>query len=200
MNKTKKILRSLVVVGVVGAVATAGAFSAFSGQTDNPNNQITAGTVDVQDNDANGALYSIATAKPNDPKESCIEVEYTGSLPADIKMYRVPGALGSLGPYANLKVEYGTQASPSFPSCTGFNSVGTLYDADLPSFATTYARRLRSHSGRGRRLGPEREARVPRDGLDRQRPNCRGPQHRHAHAALGGPEPVERGARQRLPC
>ena len=97
MNKTKKILRSLVVVGVVGAVATAGAFSAFSGQTDNPNNQITAGTVDVQDNDATGALYSIAAAKPNDPKESCIEVKYTGSLPADIKMYRVPGALGSLG-------------------------------------------------------------------------------------------------------
>ena len=77
MNKTKKILRSLVVVGVVGAVATAGAFSAFSAQTDNPNNQITAGTVDVQDNDAGGALYSIGNAKPNDPKENCIEVTYT---------------------------------------------------------------------------------------------------------------------------
>jgi hypothetical protein len=138
MNKTKKILRSLVVVGVVGAVATAGAFSAFSGQTDNPNNQITAGTVDVQDNDAGGALYSIPTAKPNDPKENCIEVTYTGSLPADIKMYRVPGALGTLAPYANLKVEYGTQASPSFPSCIGFNALGTLYDSDLPSFATDY--------------------------------------------------------------
>ena len=59
------------------------------------------------------------TASPQpsrlDPKESCIEVKYTGSLPSDIKMYRVPGALGSLAPYANLKVEYGTQASPSLP-------------------------------------------------------------------------------------
>ena len=138
MTKTKKILRSLVVVGVVGAVATAGAFSAFTGQTDNPNNQITAGTVDVQDNDASGALYSIGNAKPNDPKENCIEVKYTGSLPADVKLYRVPGALGSLAPYANIKVEYGTQATPSFPSCTGFSPAGTLYDADLPSFATDY--------------------------------------------------------------
>ena len=138
MNKTKKILRSLVVVGVVGAVATAGAFSAFSSQTDNPNNQITAGTVEVEDNDAGGALYSIAAAKPNDPKESCIEVKYTGSLPADVKLYRLPGALGGLATYANVKVEYGTQASPSFPSCTGFNSVGTLYDGDLPGVATTY--------------------------------------------------------------
>jgi hypothetical protein len=115
MNKSRKILRSLVVVGVVGAVATAGAFSAFSGQTDNPNNQITAGTVDVQDNDSNGALYSIGNAKPLDP-----------------------GALGTLAPYANLKVEYGTQASPTFPSCTGFTPVGTLYDADLVGFATDY--------------------------------------------------------------
>src|SRR5215210_4581858 len=139
MSKTKKILRSLVVVGVVGAVATAGAFSAFSGQTDNTNNQITAGTVDVQDNDGTGALYSISAAKPNDPKENCIEVKYTGSLPADIKMYRVPGALGTLAPYANIKVEYGTQATPSFPSCTGFSSAGTLYDGDLPGLGTTYA-------------------------------------------------------------
>ena len=74
MSNTKKVLRSLVVIGVVGAVATAGAFSAFSSQTDNPNNQITAGTVDVQDNDAGGALYSNGNAKPNDPKENCIEV------------------------------------------------------------------------------------------------------------------------------
>ena len=138
MNKTKKILRSLVVVGVVGAVATAGAFSAFSGQTDNPNNQITAGTVDVQDNDSNGALYSIGNAKPLDPKESCIEVKYTGSLPADIKLYRTPGALGTLAPYANLKVEYGTQATPTVPSCTGFTPAGTLYNADLSGFATDY--------------------------------------------------------------
>jgi predicted ribosomally synthesized peptide with SipW-like signal peptide len=138
MNKTRKILRSLVVLGVVGAVATAGAFSAFSSQTDNPNNQITAGTVAVQDNDAGGALYSVAGAKPLDPKENCIEVKYTGSLPADVHLYRTPGALGTLAPYANVKVEYGTQASPSFPSCTGFNSAGTLYDGDLPGLATTY--------------------------------------------------------------
>jgi predicted ribosomally synthesized peptide with SipW-like signal peptide len=139
MNKTRKVLRSIVVLGAVGAVATAGAFSAFSSQTDNPGNQITAGTVDLQDNDSNGALYNIANAKPTDPKENCIEVNYTGSLPADVKLYRAPGALGGLAPYANVKVEYGTQASPSFPSCTGFTASGTLYDGDLPGFATAYA-------------------------------------------------------------
>lgn len=139
MNKTRKVLRTLVVLGVVGAIATAGAFSAFSSQTDNPGNQITAGTVEIEDNDAGGALYSIPAGKPNDPKENCIEVKYTGSLAADVHMYRVPGALGTLAPYANVKVEYGTQAVPSFPSCTGFSSAGTLYDSDLPGVATAYA-------------------------------------------------------------
>jgi predicted ribosomally synthesized peptide with SipW-like signal peptide len=138
MSKTRKILRSLVVVGVVGAVATTGAFSAFSSQTENPNNQITAGTVEIEDNDGNGPLYSLGAAKPNDPKENCIEVKYTGSLAASVKLYRVPGALGPLATYTNIKVEYGTQATPSFPSCTGFNSAGVLYDNDLPGFATNY--------------------------------------------------------------
>ncbi len=139
MTKTRKLLRSLVVLGVVGAVATAGAFSAFSSQTENPGNQITAGTVEIEDNDSNGPLYNIGAATPNDPKENCIEVKYTGSLAANVRMYRAPGALGGLGTHANIKVEYGTQASPSFPSCTGFNSAGTLYDGDLPGFATDYA-------------------------------------------------------------
>jgi hypothetical protein len=147
MNKSRKILRTLVVLGVVGAIGTAGAFSAFSSQTDNPGNQIVAGTVSVQDNDASGALYSITAAKPLDPKENCIEVKYTGSLPADIHLYRVAGALGTLAPYANVKVEYGTQASPSFPSCTGFSSAGTLYDGDLPGLATTYAGGLAATPG-----------------------------------------------------
>jgi hypothetical protein len=139
MNKTRKILRSLVVLGAVGALATVGAFSAFSSQTDNPDNRITAGSVSIEDNDSGGALYDISNGVPNDPQESCIEVKYTGSLAADVALYRVPGALGALAPYANVKIEYGTQATPSFPSCTGFNSAGTLYDGDLPGVATAYA-------------------------------------------------------------
>ena len=94
MTKARKVLRSLVVLGAVGAIATVGAFSAFSSQTDNPGNQISAGTVEIEDNDSNGALYNVADAKPSDPKENCIEVKYTGSLPSSVKMYRAPGALG----------------------------------------------------------------------------------------------------------
>ncbi len=39
----------------------------------------------------------------------------------------------------NLKIEAGTQASPSFPSCTNFSAETTLFDTALSTFPTTYA-------------------------------------------------------------
>ena len=80
MSTTKKVLRTVVVLGLIGAFAAVGAFSAFSSQTENPSNQITAGTVDLADNDSGTALYNLTNAKPSDPQQRCIEVSYTGSL------------------------------------------------------------------------------------------------------------------------
>ena len=139
MSTTKKVLRTVVVLGLIGAFAAVGAFSAFSGQTENPNNQITAGTVDLVDNDSGNALYNLTNAKPSDPQQRCIEVNYTGSLPSEVKMYRVPGAaLGSLAANVTVSVDAGTQASPSFPGCTGFTSEGNLYTGKLSALPTDY--------------------------------------------------------------
>lgn len=138
MKKSTKILRTLVVVGVVGGLAALGVFSAFSSQTDNPGNVVTAGSVTLGDNDAGTALYSITAGKPNDSQTSCIRVSYSGSLDSTVKLY-TPSTIGALGPNVNLKVEAGTQASPTFPSCTGFNSETTLFDAALSTFPTSYA-------------------------------------------------------------
>jgi predicted ribosomally synthesized peptide with SipW-like signal peptide len=139
VSTTKKVLRTVVVLGLIGAFAAVGAFSAFSSQTENPNNQITAGTVDLADNDSGNALYNLTNAKPSDPQERCIEVSYTGSLPSEVKMYRVPGApLGSLAANVTVQVETGTQATPSFPSCTGFTSEGTVYNGKLNALPTDW--------------------------------------------------------------
>jgi hypothetical protein len=138
VKKSTKILRTLVVVGVVGGLAALGVFSAFSSQTDNPGNVVTAGSVTLTDNDAGTALYNIPAGKPGDSQTSCIRVAYSGSLDATVKLY-TPSTIGALGPNVNLKVESGTQASPSFPSCTGFNAESTLFDAALSTFPTTYA-------------------------------------------------------------
>jgi len=140
VSKTRKVLRTVVVLGLIGALAAVGAFSAFSSQTENPGNQITTGTVDLTDNDSSTALYNLTNAKPSDPQQRCIEVSYTGSLTSEVKMYRVPGAaLGALAANVTVTVQAGTQATPSFPGCSGFNLVDTLYTGKLSALPTDYS-------------------------------------------------------------
>jgi hypothetical protein len=139
MNRTMKAARTLIVLAAVGGLATLGAFSAFTSQANNPNNQVSSGTVTLADNDGGTALYDFTGAKPGDSETSCIRVNYTGSLDANVKLY-TPDTIGPLGPQVNLKIEPGTQASPSFPSCTGFSADGAaIFDAALSTFPTTYA-------------------------------------------------------------
>ena len=139
MDRTRKVVRSLLVLAAVGGLATLGAFSAFTSQANNPNNRVSAGTVTLADNDGGTALYDLTNAKPGDAQTSCIRVNYTGSLNADVKLY-TPDTIGALGPNVNLKIEPGTQASPSYPSCTGFSADGAaIFDAALSTFPTTYA-------------------------------------------------------------
>lgn len=139
MNRTRNVLRTLLVIGVVGTVAGVGSFSAFTSQADNDDNIVSAGTVVLADNDGDTApLYAIAAAKPGSTQTSCIQVSYTGSLDATVKLY-TPSTIGALGPDVDLKIESGTQASPSYPSCTGFTPETTLFDAALSTFPGSYA-------------------------------------------------------------
>lgn len=147
-TKTRKILLSLLVVGAVASIASLGAFSAFTSQTENPGNRVTAGTVTLADNDGGTALYRMLAAKPGDSATSCIRVSYTGTLAADVHLY-TPSTIGALGPQVNLKVEPGTQATPSFPGCTGFtpDAGGAIYDGALSGFPTTYAGGIADNPG-----------------------------------------------------
>jgi hypothetical protein len=135
----RKILASVILVTALGSFAALGVYSAFSKTTQNDNNRISAGTVDISDNDANAALYSVVPAngaKPGDFDEHCIKVTYTGTLPANVKMYR--GAITGLGSYVNLKIYKGT--GNAF-DCTGFSDTngGTpIYDNTLGGFGTTF--------------------------------------------------------------
>lgn len=139
MSTRTKILRTLVVLGVLGSIAAAGVFSAFSSQTDNPGNSVTAGTVVLADNDTGSALYSLTAAKPGESQASCIKVTYSGSLDASVRIY-TPSAIGALGPNVNLKIEPGTQASSTFPSCTDFtpDAGGAVFEGTLTAFATAH--------------------------------------------------------------
>jgi predicted ribosomally synthesized peptide with SipW-like signal peptide len=140
MSHRSKVLRTALLLGVVASIAGAGVFSAFSSSTENPNNVITTGTVNIEDNDGGTALYAMTAAKPGEAKTSCIKVTYKGTLPATVKLFTT-STIGALGPYVNLKVEAGTQTTPTFPSCSEFTPAAspTVYEGTLSAFATEHA-------------------------------------------------------------
>lgn len=151
MSNRTKILRTLAVLGVLACLAAGGVFSAFSSQTDNPGNVVSTGNVELADNDGDSALYSLTNAKPGASQASCIKVTYSGSLDASVRLY-TPSTIEPLGTSVNLKIEPGTQASSTFPSCTDFtpDAGGALYDGTLSAFAaahSTFANGLADNPG-----------------------------------------------------
>ncbi len=153
MRTSTKVLLTALCVGALGSLAAMGVFGAFSSTTTNAGNTITAGTVAIADNDAGAAMYSIANAKPGESVSKCIKVTYTGSLDADVRIY-TGSTIGSLGQYVDLTITPGTQATSTFPSCTGFtpDSGGALYTGTLQNFGNTkntYANGVVDYPGSG---------------------------------------------------
>ena len=110
-------------------------WSAFSGTTANPGNSATAGTVALTDNDAGSASFTLSDVAPGDTDTSCIQVTYTGSLPALVRLYGTTTGTG-LDPYLTLEVTRGTGAG-TFDDCTGCVADATNYiGAGAPSPTT----------------------------------------------------------------
>jgi hypothetical protein len=140
MKTTRKVLLSVLAIGVLGSLAVLGAFGAFSETTTNAGNEFKSGSVTFSDNDNGSALYSVSNAKPGDTVISCIKATYTGSLSSDVELY-MPDTVGALAQYVDLTITPGTQASSTFPSCTGFtpSADGVLYTGTLQNFAATHS-------------------------------------------------------------
>ena len=142
MSRVRKVLVTMLVVGVAGSVAGTGTFSAFSSTTSNPSNAFTAGTVTISDNDSGSSMLSLSNAKPNDSTTGCITVTYSGSLSSNVRLYA--STTGTLAPYLNLTVTQGggTPNNASFnAACTNFTadtSGSQIYSGTLSNFASTY--------------------------------------------------------------
>ena len=138
MNRKEKGLLSVLLVGLLGGVVGFGVFGAFSSTTTNPDNEFSVGSVAIGDNDSGEALYNISNTKPGDSVTSCIKVTYTGTLPSNVRLYTA-SSVGTLGQYIDLTITPGTQASSTFPDCTGFtaDAGGAIYTGTLANFATT---------------------------------------------------------------
>ena len=134
MGTSRKILLTLLAVGLLGGVAVVGTLSAFSSTTTNSDNSFAAGTVVLTDNDSGGVLYSVSNQKPGVDTVKCIELTYTGSLDADVKLY-TPSTVDASSQYINLTIEKGTSDTSTFPDCGTFTAESTIYSGTLAGFA-----------------------------------------------------------------
>ncbi len=137
-RRTRNLLTTLLVLGVVGSVAGWGVYSAFTATTTNSGNTVTAGTVSISQHAGSTTLYSASNQGPGSTTVGCVRVTYGGSLASSVKLYSSSVTNGTA---FNLKVERGSSLSSpdNTMNCTGFSSSSTPYDADLGSFASTYA-------------------------------------------------------------
>ena len=93
---------------------------------------VTAGELELSDDDKGRSLLDIDALAPGRPIESCINVTYTGTvLPADIAF--VVEASGELAPYLEIVVERGTGAA--FGDCAGFVPDMTIATGALDQLA-----------------------------------------------------------------
>jgi hypothetical protein len=103
---------------LAGALVWQSTAAAFTATTDNSGNTWQAGSVALSDSDGGSALFD-STAdgalQPGSTRSRCIRVDYTGDLPADIRLYvttPVSGAV-TLDPYLVMSVERGQDVAPA---------------------------------------------------------------------------------------
>jgi hypothetical protein len=104
--------------------------AAFSATTQNQGNSWQTGTVVLADTDQGNALFTTSTVEllaPGDSGSRCISVDYSGDLPADIRLYVTTPGLGgtTLDDFLLMSVEQGEDVPDGAqvsPDCTGFTS------------------------------------------------------------------------------
>lgn len=100
-------------------------YAAFSATAPTQTNTVTAGTVAIGNSPAT-AILNVSGPIPGSFGETCVVTTYTGTLPADVRIYlKAADITGTLAPHLTLQVEEGAGASSS---CSDFSGSATLYN------------------------------------------------------------------------
>ena len=115
-----KLALSVLSLAVLAVVVGMAVFSAFSSTQASSTNTFTAGTVALTSNGTGSVLFNVPNAAPGDSVSKCVQVTYTGTLTASVKIYATQ--TGELGQYLNASITRGTfpGEAPVGNSCTGF--------------------------------------------------------------------------------
>jgi hypothetical protein len=131
----RTVLPVAVPVGLVLSLAVTwgSTHAAFSASTGNAGNSWQTGSVVLGDSDSGAALFttpSDGALKPGSARSRCIRIDYTGDLPADIRMHAAtpPSGATSLDPYLVMSVERGADVAANTAvaaDCSGFTPTAT---------------------------------------------------------------------------
>ena len=191
-GKVRKLLLTALVVGGLSALVGLGTYSAFTATTTNSGNNISSGTVKIDQHAGATTLYNVTNQKPGDATAKCLRVTYSGSLTASaVKLYASAGITN--GTQYNLQIERGSGLTTlnGTMSCAGFSSTSTAYNGDLGCIRGHLRRRRRRQGLRGD-LGHQRHRGLPvhdhpERRHDRECPHL-GASERCAYLHLGGTE------------
>ncbi len=122
-----KLASTVGLIAICAVLAGAATWSNLNATATNPSNSFAAGTVQIATNSSGSAVLTLSNAKPGSAVSGCVNVTYTGSLGANVKLYGTGGGTG-LNQYLNLVVTRGSfSGSPAAGSCTGFTADSTNY-------------------------------------------------------------------------
>jgi predicted ribosomally synthesized peptide with SipW-like signal peptide len=128
-------------VAAAGALVIQGSNAAFTATTDNNGNSVSAGTVVLDDDDANTKLFDLTGLNGGQTFTRCINVTYKGSLTSDVKLYGSVGGTG-LAAGINTTVDVGTGAAGGATfGCGGFtqDDAGAEFNGTLAGFGTSHS-------------------------------------------------------------
>jgi hypothetical protein len=147
MDRKRKLILTVLVLGAVGSVVGFGAFSAFTATTANTGNTLSTGTVIIGQHAGATTLYTGTNKKPADSVVGCVRVTYTGSLTANVKLYASAGITN--GTLFTLKIERGSGLSSpdNTMNCTGFSASSTPFNASIGTLGTSYGAGLDGKAG-----------------------------------------------------
>lgn len=141
--QAKKARKLALSVAAIATVAVGATYSAYTATESSDNNTVSSGTVQIATDKAPGTTrYAVSGVKPGDTVVRCLEVENTGSLPADVKLYAASttGA-ASLADNLQLNLERVTGDAPGANSECASNvvAVSNVFFDELGALPTDWA-------------------------------------------------------------
>ena len=146
-STTFRLAASAAALSVIVGAGAYGTYSAFTDTTDNTGNTFAAGTIDITDDDAGTAMFTLTGMLPGSTATRCINVSNVGTSPfANVALSGAVGGTG-LATALTVVVDRGTGAGGGATfSCTGFASVtANIVTGALSAFPTVGGAGQRRH-------------------------------------------------------